>query len=110
MSEKVGNLSFYNMSDGYDLTKPYSEKTAELIDAEVKELVGKVTERTRKLLLENWDGLDKLARQLITKEVIMAEDIEAIFGPKAGKHGEERLARNEEKEGTETAETPAEDE
>ena len=67
-------------------------------------------ERTRKLLLENWDGLDKLARQLITKEVIMAEDIEAIFGPKAGKHGEERLARNEEKEGTETAETPAEDE
>ncbi len=111
MSEKVGNLSFYNMSDGYDLTKPYSEKTAELIDAEVKELVGKVTERTRKLLLENWDGLDKLARQLITKEVIMAEDIEAIFGPKAGKHGEERLARKEEeKEGTETAETPAEDE
>ena len=110
MSEKVGNLSFYNMSDGYDLTKPYSEKTAELIDAEVKELVGKVTERTRKLLLENWDGLDKLARQLITKEVIMAEDIEAIFGPKAGKHGEERLARNEEKEGTETAEIPAEDE
>ena len=110
MSEKVGNLSFYNMSDGYDLTKPYSEKTAELIDAEVKELVGKVTERTRKLLLENWDGLDKLARQLITKEVIMAEDIEAIFGPKAGKHGEERLARNEEKEGTETAETLAEDE
>ena len=98
MSEKVGNLSFYNMSDGYDLTKPYSEKTAELIDAEVKELVGQVTERTRKLLLQNWDGLDKLARQLITKEVIMADDIEAIFGPKAGKHGEERLARKEETE------------
>ena len=92
MSDKVGNLSFYNMSDGYDLTKPYSEKTAELIDAEVKDLVDKVTERTRKLLLEHWDGLDKLAQQLISKEVIMAEDIEAIFGPKAGKHGEERLA------------------
>ena len=100
MSEKVGNLSFYNMSDGYDLTKPYSEKTAELIDAEVKELVGKVTERTRKLLLEHWDGLDKLAQQLITKEVIMAEDIEAIFGPKAGKHGEERLAKAPETEET----------
>ena len=106
MSEKVGNLSFYNMSDGYDLTKPYSEKTAELIDAEVKELVGQVTERTRKLLLENWEGLDKLARQLISKEVIMAEDIEAIFGPKAGKHGEERLAKKEE----ETAEAAADDE
>ena len=95
MSDKVGNLSFYNMSDGYDLTKPYSEKTAELIDAEVKELVDKVTERTRKLLLENWEGLDKLAQQLIAKEVIMAEDIEAIFGPKAGKHGEDRLAPKE---------------
>jgi len=95
MSDKVGNLSFYNMSDGYDLTKPYSEKTAELIDAEVKSLVDQVTERTRSLLLENWEGLDKLAQQLISKEVIMAEDIEAIFGPKAGKHGEERLAHNE---------------
>ena len=98
MSEKVGNLSFYNMSDGYDLTKPYSEKTAELIDSEVKTLVDQVTERTRKLLLEHWDGLTKLAEQLISKEVIMAEDIEAIFGPKAGKHGEERLAQAPETE------------
>ena len=105
MSDKVGNLSFYNMSDGYDLTKPYSEKTAELIDAEAKALVDQVTERTRKLLLEHWDGLDRLAQQLITKEVIMASDIEEIFGPKAGKHGEERLA-----ETPATEETPAADE
>ena len=106
MSEKVGNLSFYNMSDGYDLTKPYSEKTAELIDSEAKALIDQVTERTRKLLLEHWDGLEKLAQQLITKEVIMAEDIEAIFGPKAGKHGEERLAEAHEAEtpDTETSE------
>ncbi|MBR3012439.1 MAG: AAA family ATPase, partial [Bacteroidales bacterium] len=110
MSEKVGNLSFYNMSDGYDLTKPYSEKTAELIDAEAKALVDQVTERTRKLLLENWDGLDKLARQLMTKEVIMAEDIEAIFGPKAGKHGEERLAEAKATEEESPAETPADHE
>jgi cell division protease FtsH len=103
MSEKVGNLSFYNMSDGYDLTKPYSEKTAELIDAEVKSLVDQVTERTRRLLLENWEGLDRLAQQLISKEVIMAEDIEAIFGPKAGKHGEERLGP---KEAVKEPETP----
>ena len=105
MSEKVGNLSFYNMTDGYDLTKPYSEKTAELIDAEAKALVDQVTERTRKLLTENWEGLDRLAQQLITKEVIMAEDIEAIFGPKAGKHGEERLAKDPEDD-----QTPKEDE
>ena len=105
MSEKVGNLSFYNMTDGYDLTKPYSEKTAELIDAEAKALVDQVTERTRKLLTENWEGLYRLAQQLITKEVIMAEDIEAIFGPKAGKHGEERLAKDPEDD-----QTPKEDE
>ena len=56
-----------------------------------------VTERTRNLLKENWDGVVKLAELLIEKEVIMSSDIEAIFGPKAGKHGEERLAADEPK-------------
>ena len=107
MSPKVGNLSFYDSTggSGYELTKPYSEKTAELIDAEARKLVDEVTERTRKILTENWEGLDKLARLLIEKEVIMSDDIEAIFGPKAGKHGEERLKDNkdntENKEGDE---------
>lgn len=91
MSEKVGNLSFYNASDGYDLTKPYSEKTAELIDSEAKAIIDEVTAKTRNILQENWAGLEKLAQLLIAKEVIMADDIEAVFGPKAGKHGEERL-------------------
>ena len=92
MSEKVGNVSFYNASDGYDLTKPYSEKTAELIDSEAKAIIDEVTARTRALLSQNWQGLETLAQLLISKEVIMADDIEAVFGPKAGKHGEERLA------------------
>ena len=91
MSEKVGNLSFYDAQGGYEFTKPYSEKTAELIDSEVRALVDDVTSRTRTLLTENWEGLEKLANILIDKEIIMSEDIEAIFGPKAGKHGEERL-------------------
>ncbi len=96
MSDKIGNLSYYNSNgSGYDLTKPYSEKTAETIDAEAKAIVDEITERTRKILKENWDGLDQLARKLIDKEVIMAEDIEAIFGPKAGKHGEDRLKSDE---------------
>ena len=95
MSEKVGNLSFYNASDGYDLTKPYSEKTAELIDAEAKAIIEDVTARTKKLLEDNWDALDKLAKILIDKEIITSDDIEAILGPKAGKHGEERLAKAE---------------
>ena len=96
MSKKVGNLSFYDSTggSGYELTKPYSEKTAELIDAEARSLVDEVTARTRKILTDNWAGLEKLANMLIEKEVIMSDDIEAIFGPKAGKHGEERLQNN----------------
>ncbi|MBQ0127903.1 MAG: ATP-dependent zinc metalloprotease FtsH [Bacteroidales bacterium] len=92
MSEKVGNISFYGAEGNYGFAKPYSEKTAELIDSEARAVVDEVTSRTRALLKENWEGLDKLAGMLIDKEVIMAEDIESIFGPKAGKHGEERLA------------------
>ena len=95
MSEKVGNLSYYNAQGGYDLTKPYSEKTAQLIDEEAKAIIDEVTTRTRKLLKDNWSGVVKLAEMLIEKEVIMADDIEAIFGPKAGKHGEERLKGND---------------
>ena len=93
MSEKVGNLSFYDSTGarGYDLPKPYSEKTAQLIDSEAKAIVDEVTARTKKLLTENWEGVEKLATILIEKEVIMSDDIENIFGPKAGKHGEERL-------------------
>ena len=97
MSEKLGNISFFDAQGGYEFTKPYSEKTAELIDKEVKDLVDMVTERTRTLLKDNWDGVVKLAELLIEKEVIMSSDIEAIFGPKAGKHGEERLADAERK-------------
>ena len=95
MSEKVGNISFYDPQGGYEFTKPYSEKTAELIDSEVKALVDEVTAKTRKILTDNWAGLTQLAEQLIDKEVIMADDIEKIFGPKAGKHGEERLRKEE---------------
>ncbi|MBR5076247.1 MAG: ATP-dependent zinc metalloprotease FtsH [Bacteroidales bacterium] len=96
MSEKVGNLSFYDPAGaGYELTKPYSEKTAELIDAEAKAIIDEVTARTRKILTENWEGLTQLAEQLIEKEIIMSDDIEKLFGPKAGKHGEERLRKEE---------------
>ena len=95
MSKKVGNISFYDPQGGYEFTKPYSEKTAELIDSEVKAIVDEVTAKTRKILTDNWDGLTKLAELLIEKEVIMADDIEALFGPKAGTHGEERLRKED---------------
>ena len=84
MSEKVGEVSFYDStgSRGYDLTKPYSEKTAELMDQEVKDLVKEIHDRTYRILTEHKDGFVKMAQILLDKEVIFAEDIEKIFGPK----------------------------
>jgi len=92
MSDKIGNMSYYDATGAsFQFNKPFSEKTAELIDSEAKALIDMVTERTTKLLEDNWEGLEKLAGELIEKEIIMSDDIQAIFGPKAGKHGEDRF-------------------
>ncbi len=102
MSEEVGTISFYDStgSRGYDLTKPYSEKTAELIDKEVKELINMIHDRTEAILRENYDGFRELAALLLEKEVIFADDLERIFGPRAGAPAEEKLpADPEEKVG-----------
>lgn len=86
MSEKIGNLSFYDStgSRGYELTKPYSEKTAEMIDQEVKDLINKVHDKTMKILQDNKEGFLQLAALLLEKEVIFADDLERIFGPRVG--------------------------
>lgn len=96
MSEKIGNVSFYDStgSRGYELSKPYSEKTAEVMDQEVKDLVNSVHEQTEKLLLDHKEGFVQVAELLLEKEVIFAEDIENILGPKV-KH-EEKSAEAEE--------------
>ena len=98
MSDKVGNLSFYDStgSRGYDLTKPYSEKTAELIDKEVKELIEDIHDRTERLLKDNFDGFKQLAELLLEKEVIFADDLERIFGPRAGAPKGEELPKDPE--------------
>lgn len=90
MSEKVGNLSFYDStgSRGYDLTKPYSEKTAEIIDEEVKRIISEVHDRSKVILEQNREGFEKLAEKLLEEEVIFSEDLEKIFGPKAGQKPE----------------------
>ena len=84
MSDKVGELSFYDSSGtrGYEMTKPYSEKTAELMDKEVKAIVDEVHARTLKILSDNRDAFEKVAKLLLEKEVIFADDLEAILGPK----------------------------
>ncbi|MEA1896121.1 MAG: ATP-dependent zinc metalloprotease FtsH [Bacteroidota bacterium] len=82
MSSELGNISFYDSSgqSEYSFHKPYSEKTAELIDNEVKKLVDKSFETAKKVLRNNRKGLDELANLLLEKEVIFSEDLERIFG------------------------------
>lgn len=86
MSELVGNLSFYDSSgqNEYGFTKPYSDKTAELIDEEAKRIVDEAYQRALVVLKKNRKGLDSLASQLLEKEVIFSEDLEKIFGKKKG--------------------------
>ena len=86
MGDNLGNMSFYDStgSRAYDLNRPYSEKTAELIDKEVKELVEMIHDKTRKILDDNHEGFVELATLLLEKEVIFADDLERIFGPRAG--------------------------
>jgi len=85
LNEKIGNISYYD-SQGkgeFEMYKPYSEKTAQIIDEEVSKLIEGAYERTKKLLMENKDKLDKLAAVLMEKEVIFKEDLEEIFGKRA---------------------------
>ncbi|KPK81873.1 MAG: hypothetical protein AMS27_15110 [Bacteroides sp. SM23_62_1] len=87
MSDKVGNISFYDSTGQaeFSFNKPYSEKTAELIDEEVNILIDSQYERAKKILRENMEGLKKLAEQLLEKEVIFSEDLEKIFGKRKEK-------------------------
>ena len=89
MSDKVGHLSFYDSQDGYGFSKPYSEKTAELIDKEAKALIDAAHKRAHEVLEANMEGLTKLANLLLEREVIFTEDMENIFGPRKPKDGEE---------------------
>lgn len=97
MSEKVGTLSFYDStgSRGYNLVKPYSEKTAELMDQEVKKIVQEVHDRTKKIISDNKDAFMKLGALLLEKEVIFAEDIERILGPKVKPAEDDRFSETE---------------
>ncbi len=84
LSEKIGHLSFYDSSGQgeFAFTKPYSEKTAELIDEETKKMIAEQYQRAIKTLKENKEGLSKLGERLLEKEVLFAEDLEEIFGPR----------------------------
>ncbi|MFA7226620.1 MAG: ATP-dependent zinc metalloprotease FtsH, partial [Dysgonamonadaceae bacterium] len=81
MSEKLANLCYYDSTgQEYSFSKPYSEETAKLIDSEVKAMISEQYERAKAILLEHKEGHGKLAEILLEKEIIYAEDLEAIFG------------------------------
>lgn len=103
MSDNVGALSYYDSTGarGYDLTKPYSEHTAEMIDDEVRKIVKMIHDRTYKILSDHKEGFLQMAALLLEKEVIFAEDVEKILGPKAKPADE----TENETETTETTET-----
>lgn len=100
MSEKVGTVSFYDSTGarGYDLTKPYSEKTAETIDQEVKDLIRFIHDRTYKILVDHKEGFEQLAALLLEKEVIFADDLKDIFGPRPWGESEENIFEDPESE------------
>ena len=98
MSEKLPNLCYYN-NEEYSFNKPYSEKTAELIDEEVKTLINMQYARAKQIVEENREGHQQLTQLLIEKEVIFAEDLERIFGKRPWKsRSEEIMAAKESKE------------
>ncbi|CAN5416714.1 ATP-dependent zinc metalloprotease FtsH [soil metagenome] len=86
MNEKVGNVSFNDTQGEYQFNKPYSEKTSELIDQEVRNQINSVYQRTKQLLIDKRDGLEKLANKLIEKEILFQSDLEEILGKRPFEH------------------------
>ncbi len=84
MSPEVGNVSFYDSTgqSEYGFTKPFSEKTAEVIDKEVKRIVEEAYNRAKSIILEHREQLDELAERLFELEVLFREDLERIYGPR----------------------------
>ena len=81
MNKNIGNISFYDSKQSdYNFTKPYSDSTAEKIDSEVKRIVDSAYERTKKLLLDKREQLEKIANKLLEKEILFQNDLETLIG------------------------------
>ena len=81
MSDKLPNICYYNNAE-YQFQRPYSDTTAKIMDDEVLKIINEQYERAKKILTEHKDGHAQLAQLLIDREVIFAEDVEKIFGPR----------------------------
>ena len=107
MSDKLSNLCYYNNSE-YSFNRPYSEKTAELIDNEVHAMITEQYKRAKELLDEHKEGHAKLAALIMEREVIFAEDVENIFGKRPWtSRSEEIMEKNKQNDSEEQAESTA---
>ncbi len=101
MDKEIGHLSYYELQDGNAFNKPYSEATAALIDQRAKGIIQEQYDRALKLLEERYEELERIAQELLKKEVIYKRDVEAIIGKRPfDEHGN---AGNEETPETEDA-------
>ncbi|GGC55815.1 ATP-dependent zinc metalloprotease FtsH [Pedobacter quisquiliarum] len=80
MNTNIGNVSFHDPQNEYNFSKPYSDKTAEMIDNEVRSIIANAYETTKKLLTDKREGLEKLAQKLLEKEILFQTDLEEILG------------------------------
>ena len=80
MNDKIGNISYYDPQQENTFTKPYSDETAKMIDHEVRKLIDDAYEKTKKLLVEKREDVEKLANALLEKEVLFQSDVEALIG------------------------------
>ena len=81
MNKNIGNISFHDSKQSdYNFTKPYSDSTAEKIDSEVKRIVDNAYDRTKSLLIEKREQLEKIAKQLLEKEILFQNDLETLIG------------------------------
>lgn len=104
MGKTVGNISYYDSSgqSEFSFNKPYSEKTAEQIDGEVKILIDGAYENAKKILTDNVESFTKLAELLLEREVIFSEDLENIFGPRKTLSREQELVKELDEESNKT--------
>ncbi len=82
MNDKVGNISFYDMSNNSTFAKPYSEATSQMIDEEARKMIDVQYLRAQQLLIEKRELLDTLAKALLEKEVLFKDDLQVILGPR----------------------------
>jgi AFG3 family protein len=105
MNDKVGNISYYDPSQENMFTKPFSEETGKMIDEEVRKLIDNAYQITKKLLTEKKGDVEKLAKELLKKEVLFKSDVEALIGKRPYEEKKTLDIKDEDKVGEEPSTT-----